>query len=89
MADADDNKVTLAVLSTDIKHLTTTVDGMGERVVARLDDHEARIRAAEQYKCPLEPRVQHLERTVWPTRIGAAIGATVAGAVAWVVGKMN
>ena len=63
MATDDGNgRVTLAVLNTNVLHLTRAVDLLKAEVCKRADDQETRLRGVEAWKTTSEERWKQHER---------------------------
>ena len=80
MPNESDGRVTLAVLSNDIRHLTGKVDAV-------LEDHEQRLRSAEAFCSTTAEWVrghhdEHAELRL-KGRVESAIAAVVAGVMAY------
>jgi len=76
--DASNQRVTNALLRSDIQHLTGVVEGGFAELKARDADHEMRIRDNEK------AIVRHGERLDNTTKVFGLIQAGFAGVITWI-----
>jgi len=67
-----DQRVTNAILQSDIKHLGENLERYDNRVCKRLDDHEARIRSVEKG---------------WWKPVAVGVSGVATGIWAWFAGR--
>ena len=75
MPDTPEGKVTLAVIQSDIRHLTGIVEALSDKMQSCHEDHEQRLRS-------LETRVTRIEQKQGVLATGQAAFTTAAAVVA-------